>query len=289
MALPIGEMRFDDFGRRARVARAGRVLAQQARIHLAAGLPPLAILAFDHVGRSVELWGRYESDELALLMWCLGRRVDRQGVVVDAGANIGNHALFFAEHFAEVFAFEPHPRMHAVLSLNATLRPNVRCFALALSDRRCTGVLAVTPGNAGMASLERGFAESRPAGIQVPLLPLDEVPELADRRVALVKIDVEGHEPSVIRGARRILGRDRPVVIFEQLAEEIHDGSSPALDALRSCGYQRFWSVEEFPATGSRLIDALLRRLGRSGLRMVEVDHLERRFHSMIVALPDER
>ena len=289
MAPPIGELRFDDFARRARIARAGRVLAREAKLHLDAGLPPVAILAFDHVGRSVELWGRYERDELALLMQCLGERVDRGAVAIDAGANIGNHSLFFAEHFAEVFAFEPHPRTHAVLALNAALRPNIRCFAQALSDHRGTGMLVSTRGNAGMASLQRDAAGGRTAGIEVPLLPLDEVPELADRRVALLKIDVEGNESSVILGARRILRRDRPAVVFEQLAEDIHDGSSPALDALRACGYGNLWSIEEFPATGSRIADAVLRRVGRGGLRMVAVSRLERRFHSMVVALPGER
>ncbi|MEY3273035.1 MAG: hypothetical protein RLZZ341_1936, partial [Pseudomonadota bacterium] len=180
MAPPIGEIRFADFLRRLRTARAGRVLADQAATHLAEGMPPLAIFAFDHVGRSVELWGRYERDELALLMQCLEDLVDRGGVAVDVGANVGNHALFFAAHFAEVLAFEPHPRTHALLALNASLRSNVRCFPFALSDRVGTAMLATPPGNAGMASIEKadGAAESRGA-VEVPLRRLDDLAELA--------------------------------------------------------------------------------------------------------------
>lgn len=290
MAPPIGEIRFADFLRRLRIARAGRVLDDQAATHLAEGMPPLAIFAFDHVGRSVELWGRYERDELALLMQCLEDLVDRGGVAVDVGANVGNHALFFAAHFAEVLAFEPHPRTHALLALNASLRSNVRCFPFALSDRVGTAMLATPPGNAGMASIEKadGAAESRGA-VEVPLRRLDDLAELAGRRVALLKIDVEGHEAAVIRGAQAVLRRDRPAVVFEQLADDIEDGSSPALDALRGCGYSRFWTIREFPDSGMRLLDALRRRITGGGLRMVEVKSLDRRFHSMIVALPGDR
>lgn len=290
MAPPIGEIRFADFLRRLRTARAGRVLADQAATHLAEGMPPLAIFAFDHVGRSVELWGRYERDELALLMQCLEGLVDCGGVAVDVGANVGNHALFFAAHFAEVLAFEPHPRTHALLALNASLRSNVRCFPFALSDRVGTAMLATPPGNAGMASIEKadGAAESRGA-VEVPLRRLDDLAELAGRRVALLKIDVEGHEAAVIRGAQAVLRRDRPAVVFEQLADDIEDGSSPALDALRGCGYSRFWTIREFPDSGMRLLDALRRRITGGGLRMVEVKSLDRRFHSMIVALPGDR
>ena len=290
MMAPIGESRFADFRRRLRVARAGQVLASQAERHLAEGLPPLAIFAFDHVGRSVELWGRYERDELALLMRCLEGRIDLRGVAVDVGANIGNHALFFADHFAEVLAFEPHPRTHALLEFNAAQRGNVRCFALALSDRDGAAILATPAGNAGMASLEKDAAPGRGVDtVEVALRRLDGLCELDGRRVALLKIDVEGHEAAVIRGARAVLGRDRPVVVFEQLAAGIDGGSSPALDALRECGYSRFWTLQEFPDSGLRLLDALRRRITGGGLRMVEVQRLERRFHSMIVGLPGDR
>jgi len=287
---PIGESRFADFRRRLRVARAGQVLASEAARHLSEGMPPLAIFAFDHVGRSVELWGRYERDELALLMRCLEGRIDPRGVAVDVGANIGNHSLFFAAHFAEVLAFEPHPRTHALLEFNAAQRGNVRCFALALSDRDGTAILATPPGNAGMASLETVSASARCVDtVEVPLRRLDSLAELASRRVALLKIDVEGHEAAVIRGSRAVLGRDRPAVVFEQLAAGIDGGSSPALDALRECGYSRFWTLQEFPDSGLRLLDALRRRITGGGLRMVEVQRLERRYHSMIVGLPGDR
>jgi FkbM family methyltransferase len=283
---PIGERRGADLGGRLRAALAARWLAERAERHRADGIPALAIFAFDHVGRAVELWGRYERDELELLMQCLRGRLAPGGIALDVGANIGNHALFFAPHFDEVWAFEPNPRIGVLLALNATLAPNVRCFDVGLSDRAGDAMLTVPEGNAGMATLAPG-APGR--AVPVRLQRLDDLAGLAARRVALVKIDVEGHEAAVLRGARALLARDRPVVVFEQAAHEIAQGRSAALDELRTGGYARWWIVEAFPSGGTRLGRLLRRALQGEGLRMLEVDELPSRFHSMVVALPGPR
>lgn len=266
-----------------RTAYAGRVLAHAAQAHRADGLPQLAVFAFDHVGRQVELWGRYEREELELLMQCLQPFIDRQGIALDVGANIGNHALFLANHFTEVFAFEPNPRVHALLTLNATLCANVRCFPTALSDRAGSATLAVPPGNLGMASLEPGTPGP---GVTVALQRLDDLSELAGHRVALIKLDVEGHEPAVLRGARALLARDRPVVVFEQSAQSLQSGTSMTQSVLRECGYARWWTIEHHPESGSRWGDLVRRLLFGESLRMMEVSTLAPRFHSMVVALP---
>lgn len=287
---PIGDLRFNDVPGRMRAAAAGRLLAQRAEQHRADGLPQLALFAFDHVGRSVELWGRYEREELTLLMQCLRAHPSAPlaagGIALDIGANVGNHALFFGEHFDEVYAFEPNPRTHALLALNATLRSNVRCFETALSDRDGKATLTVPTGNLGLATLDAAARGLQGSEVAVRLQRLDALPELAGRRVALIKLDVEGHEAAVLRGARDLLARDRPVVVFEQAAHEIDGGTSATLQLLRAAGYARLWTVQPYPAARSRWLNLALRLLAGQGLRMVESAHLEPRFHSMVVALP---
>jgi FkbM family methyltransferase len=286
----VGERRLArpaDVPRRMQAAWAARALGRQAERHLAEGLPNLAVYAFDHVGRAVAMDGRYERDELELLMQSAAPLLPHggQGVCLDIGANIGNHALFFASHFAEVLAFEPHPRTHALLQFNAGLHERVRCFAFGLSDAAGTATLAVPEGNAGMASLHGVPGAARTVSCE--LRRLDDLPELQTRRVALVKIDVEGHEAAVLRGARAVLSRDRPLVVLEQAAAEIVGGSSPALAVLRELGYDRLWTLERRPAEGRWRWGNLLRRLlGGEHLRLVEAERLETRFHSMVVALP---
>jgi FkbM family methyltransferase len=269
---------------RMRMAAAGRLLARAAQQHQQDGQPQLAVFAFDHVGRSITLWGRYEREELALLMHSIAPLLPPGGVCLDIGANIGNHALCFAEHFDEVLAFEPNPRTFALLHINASLRDNVRCFAFGLSDADAQATLHVPADNLGMASLH---ATAPGARVACELRRLDGLTELNGKRVALMKIDVEGHELAVLQGARELLQRDRPLVVFEQLASEIAHGTSATMDFLRACGYARWWTTQAHPVPGRWRALNLLRRLWHGdSVQMVEVQALSPRFHSMVVALP---
>ena len=103
---------------------------------------------------------------------------------------------------------------------------NVEVAAVGVSDRAGTRVLRI-PGAAGPspgASLEAAVAERLPGrDVTIPVVTLDERLRAERRRIAAIKIDVEGHELSVLRGAAGILDRDAPVVVVE--AEERHAGA----------------------------------------------------------------
>ncbi len=265
-----------------------RYLGRQAAQHARDGLPPLAVYSGDLVGRSISVWGRYERDELALLMATLREhgRLPSDGLALDVGANIGNHTRAFAEQFAHVWAFEPNPRTYALLQFNAVPCSGVRCFNVGLSDRTGSAVLHVPAGNLGMASLG-AQAEGEPVRCELRRLDdvIDEAPLPA--RIALLKLDVEGHEAAVLRGAVELLRRDRPVVLFEQSAEDLRHGESETMALLRQAGYGRWWTFEA-PREGPFRVLNLLRRLLRGDeLRLVESERLALRFHSLVVALPD--
>jgi FkbM family methyltransferase len=281
----VRELRLPRVLRRMRVAFTGRCVARLQQQHLRDGMPQLAVFAFDHIGQTIAMWGRYERDELDLLMRAVAPHLALGGVCLDIGANIGNHAVFFADHFAEVLAFEPNPRTFSLLQLNAGLRNNIRCFNFGLSCADARASLHVPTDNIGMASLHGS------GGLQVDcdLRRLDGLGVLdgpIKRHVSLIKIDVEGHESDVLAGAGDLLAQDRPVVVFEQTASEINHGSSPTIERLRAANYQNFWTIEHLPASGSRWLNGVQRLLLGERLRMVECQHFEKRFHSMIVALP---
>jgi FkbM family methyltransferase len=280
-----------DTAARMGAAWVGRWLAHRAQRFHAEGLPQLAVFGFEHVGRSITVWGRYERDELELLLQALRdegllpRTGPHLGLVLDIGANIGNHALFFAPHAREVWAFEPNPRTGALLALNAALAANVRVFPFGLSDEAGSATLHVPADNIGMATLQPG---AQGQAVACTLQRLDEVPGLAQERVVLVKIDVEGHEAAALRGGLQMLRRERPVVVFEQLASELRaDGGSATLDVLREAGYRRFWTLAHTPAGRSRVGNLLSRLLFGETLKFVPCEALAPGFHSMVVALPE--
>jgi FkbM family methyltransferase len=154
------------------------------------------------------------------------------GVAVDAGANRGNHSLFFAIVCGmRVVAFEPLrvPELTANVALNS-VEEQVQIHPVALGAEQgtatCHGKGCLTTG--GGRPARRG---GEYVGKQVPVRRLDSY-NLDD--VTLLKIDVEGMEAAVIRGGLDTIRRNRPVIY----AEAWDDGYSAATgELLKPLGY----------------------------------------------------
>lgn len=270
----------------AAMARAvlGRWLRHRGTELRAQGCLPLATWTFDLVGQQVLLEGRYERELLDAVRQCLQQTDPRpRRLCVDAGANIGNHALFFAADHEQVLAFEPHPRTFALLALNAQLDARVQPRPLGLSDTAGEAWIDLPEGNAGMARVSAQAGQGR---VACRLDTLDA--QLADCALplSLLKIDVEGHEAAVIRGARQRLRRDQPVVLLEQAADAFRDGSTEALDELRALGYETFLTFERWPAYRSRVLNLVHRLWRGEGFTVQACHRLPHRFHDLIAAVP---
>jgi FkbM family methyltransferase len=179
------------------------------------------------------------------------RALARPGTAVDVGAHDGRLTLPLASlPGIRVLAFEPLPpsfaRLRAAVgsAANVTLRPE------ALSDRFGIATLSV-PRVGGVeqeewASIVKDYDaisqdDPRVDGINrwtVPTLPLDSL-DLRD--VTAMKIDVEGAEQEVLRGAIETLRRCRPVLSIE-IEERHRPGSTTAVPTLlRPLGYRGFF------------------------------------------------
>jgi len=142
---------------------------------------------------------------------------------MDVGANVGAMTLAMAQAAGmsgRVYAFEPGPPFFERLTRNVKLNPAymnvIRCENLGVSDATGTLRWAEDPSDLGRGN--GGVVES--GGVEVPVVTLDAyAAEHVDGRVAFVKVDVEGWELHVLRGARALLRDHRPVVLFEALAE----------------------------------------------------------------------
>lgn len=164
----------------------------------------------DHICKTMRETGTfYEKGMLDALASAIGEG----DCVIDVGANVGTHTVYFAGVMGcRVIAFE------AVRETADLLRENVRINGL--NDR--VSIHEVGVGAApSMASITRqsqgntgATALSINAAGPIPILPLDS--RLSDLpTVKLVKIDVEGMEPEVLIGAVALLRRDRPIVTCE--------------------------------------------------------------------------
>lgn len=187
--------------------------------------------AADHIQKHILRSGTFYEQEMLLE---IGARIPDGALVVDAGANIGNHTLFFARMLgAKVLSFEPNPAALNILRRNIELnglQDRVEIHAAALGAHAGKGeVVNVDAHNVGMAQIRADDAGS------VDITSLDAV--VAERFVHLVKIDVEGMESDVLSGATVLLERDAPYLIIEAatLAE-----LERIETILRPRGYRKF-------------------------------------------------
>jgi FkbM family methyltransferase len=188
--------------------------------------------------------GRFGYEPGTLGTWA--RLAHRSRVVVDVGAHVGHFALTaaLAAPAARVVAFEPVEHIFARLSLNQRVNGirNLEALSVAVSDRDGWADIAVRFGPALLSTASTLEAsDKRETRLRkVPVTSLDA--HFAETPVDLMKIDVEGHEPSVLDGGREMLARDRPTLVLEILK------STPLpelLDVLDPIGYEGYWVSED--------------------------------------------
>ena len=216
---------------------------------------------------------------------------DPARLFVDVGANAGLYAWIARRQGAEAIAVEPHPVMASRLRMRL---PDVEVVEAALSDTVGTATLYVpsvghhdvTTRSSLAGAVNEGF-EQRTVTVQVRRLD-----DLLEERgaVGFVKIDVEGHEDGVLRGARRILESDRPVILIE-IEWRHHRGRAPELIAsLTADGYEggflldgRYRPLAEFDPVAMQASDNLKAPGVRLGKRPVYVNNF------LFVHATDER
>ncbi|MCP9488903.1 MAG: FkbM family methyltransferase [Solirubrobacteraceae bacterium MAG38_C4-C5] len=168
---------------------------------------------------------------IAALLAELAVRCSSDTLIVDVGANIGAHAICAASHHrGRLIALEPTPDTYGHLLQNIALNdvPNLDPRNVACSSAPGAGRMEdLDPLNPAAATLRLD-----PEG-PIPITTLDEITSGDDRPVALLKMDVEGHEASVLAGASQTLAHG-PVVICELPGL----GPQPAREVLESLGYE---------------------------------------------------
>lgn len=258
--------------------------------------PQLVIFSFDHIGLSINMDGRYENASLRLVEKFISDKLPRSqdAVLLDIGANIGNHSVFFSSMFKKVYAFEPNPVTYEVLRINseyACNNKNIESFNFGLSDTEDAFSFCVNPLNIGGSAI---VAENDKASdiISVSVKPLDKIRELEDEVIALIKIDVEGHELNVLRGAEKTLTKNKPAILFEQQAAEIQDGSSEVINYLKELGYEFYVIHKQFyfgESAISKMIGLTLCSIFGEKYSFVAVDRFQKAFYDMILAIPKSK
>lgn len=196
--------------------------------------PMLALTTDTYVGKALELYGEYCPDE-----WALLRQIIKPGMtVVEVGANMGTHSVDMARACAPgtFYAFEPQPRLFQILCGNLALNgiANALAYPDACGAEEGSAVLPWIDydkgGNFGGVSLG---TDGR--GLPVRVRTVDG---LQLDQCGLIKIDVEGFEPRVIRGAADTIRRCRPILYVEN---DRKAQQQAVIDLIAAHDYRLFW------------------------------------------------
>jgi FkbM family methyltransferase len=208
------------------------------------------------LGRTVLIHGDFEFEERNRL----SNYVRPGTVAVDVGANIGVFTTSLAkalEGTGTVMAFEPIPdnvtRLRRNVSLNGLGNVKVYSHAVGAAIGEVEIHIAADPAYHSVTNRSE-HAISRTGHLRVPITELDTVWESSGQpSVSVLKIDVEGAELDVLRGAERLLRDCKPVVLLE--AE--NSSSLRELDTyLQSYGYFRCRSDGFMPWNHLYLVNA---------------------------------
>ena len=153
-------------------------------------------------------------------------------------AGVWTHQL--ATLCPRVYAYEPNPKMFAIL--DAARPANAVVRQIALSDRSGVASLRVPRSARGYsnqhASLESNWTGRQVFGVvEVATARLDD---LDLEPCGFVKIDVEGHEAAVVAGAVELIARDRPTLLIELEERHLDCPIEQSIAAIAELGYDAF-------------------------------------------------
>ena len=159
---------------------------------------------------------------------------------VDIGANEGGYAWHMRRLSRGLHVFEPLPELARRLSNGFALDRRVAVHQVALSDRVGTVQLRVPiqgdRANTGLATIEPGN-DLHGAGLQQFDVPMRTLDSYALQNIGFIKIDVEGHELAVLRGATGLIEASHPAFLIE--AQDLHraDAVTSITSFLEGFGY----------------------------------------------------
>ena len=179
--------------------------------------------------RRIGRFGPPEDSTTIALLIAIARR---SATIIDVGANVGRYAWFLRKHaqpHSTVFVIEPHPGAAKLLVESMGKIGGCVVLEVAAAERDAEGELIVPVGAfgspvSGLAWVRGDGDGQRTGSVSVALRRIDSLIQDGAITVAgpvFMKIDVEGGEGGVLRGAQRLLQRHRPILYFECQAESL--------------------------------------------------------------------
>ncbi|MCT7481514.1 FkbM family methyltransferase [Aliarcobacter cryaerophilus] len=191
-----------------------------------------------YIGKSIEKYGEFSYLEAKIF-----EQICKAGdVVIEVGANIGAHTLYLSKLVGNgyVFAFEPQRLVFQNLCANLALNSISNVFAYQEAVSHENGSILIPECDFTKNNNFGGInIENTKNGTTVNRQKLDNFLNKIDR-LKLLKIDVEGMEILVIKGAKELIDKFRPIIYIENDRQE---HSKELIELLWSLDYKMYWHL----------------------------------------------
>ena len=194
------------------------------------------------IGRSLELYGEWAEAELRLL----GSVIRPGSIVIDVGANIGCHSVFFGQAVGpegKVLSFEPERVLFQQLCANIALNSLSNVLTFNMAAGASAGSARITPMDHTKSQNFGGLClagDNQTADETTSVIRIDALQLPACN---VIKVDVEGMELDVINGASATIEAYKPVLYVENNNEA---KSGPLITRLLELGYHLYWHFSPF-------------------------------------------
>ncbi len=200
------------------------------------------------ISKSIELYGEWCFGEIELI----ARLLTKDANLIELGSNIGSHTVFLAKYTNKglVYAFEPRRIYFQTLCANliANGNSNVYAFPLGVADKADMRLEGEVPSNVGINAGGFAIGDLPGSDEQIDLICLDDKIDRL-KPISLIKADIEGYELAALKGAQKLIRRDRPLLYLE--ANDTPEAPK-LLRYLSDLGYASWWHTPPYFRTQNR-------------------------------------
>jgi len=212
---------------------------------------------------------RFRPNQFEEEFWLIPIFCNKQKIAIDVGANMGSYSYSMQKYARRVIGFEPNIDLWP--DLRRLLGRDFHLESAALSSGTYKATLRVDRGNTGISTIEEkndlSCSDNKEA-IVYRELETRTLDSFGFTEVSMIKIDVEGHEESVVAGAVETIRQNRPVFIIE--SEDRHNPGAPQrlADTFSKLDYKVFYIKDHRLMEFSSLLpeDTDPENLSRSGV-----------------------
>ena len=163
---------------------------------------------------------------------------------LDVGAYKGVYTYFISKYSKIVYAFEPNPKSYKILK--KIVNKNVKVFPYALSDKSSSDFLKIPKGKKGYSNqggsirdvkLDKNFGKLK--------VETKKIDDLKLKNIGFIKIDAEGVELQVLKGAKKLIKKYKPTLLIEIEERYISEPIEKTLNKILNLGYRGFALIGE--------------------------------------------